>query len=368
MMLVIALSALVAPQDALPTVDDIRRGLLLRDATFRHAAFQLTFHEKHRISRAAPLVQRVQTISGVVDSADQARIEVVSKETVPGGHQEGIIRRYTETSNPAGSRYYTAGGGEEPPNGWIKGAKGLSWAASPLDLLGIARHSPISYLSAVPDIAIGGSESVNGRMTVKLTWNHRDEQSGAGRRGTFWISPSLGYAVVKTAEESKIGEGKPWKLVRQRDFFKFREVGGIWFPGKVVLAEHSYYLKDGAYEVRQQLVGEFSDWKVDSPVDEATFTIDFPKGTHVQDYVAGGRGYQVGEINDTQVKAHAEQAAKLVQDSRAGLEGRFNEAITQDPFRTEGIPRWVVVAGVGSLVLVASALVVAYVRARRKPG
>ena len=93
----LAMAIMVLPdQIAHPTLDEIRRGLEIRDARFQRAAFRVTYHDRLLNGRGGPFLGRLQVINALVDAEGNARIDVVARETAPADSKEGIDRTYTE--------------------------------------------------------------------------------------------------------------------------------------------------------------------------------------------------------------------------------------------------------------------------------
>ena len=193
---------------------------------------------------------------------------------------------------------------------------------------------------------------IEGRDTVKLSWIVPQKDGDIGQRGTYWIAPSLGYAVVRIEEDSKVGPNLPWKPVKNLSLAGFHEVGGLWFPASGRLVDHNYYVKDGGYEVSKELAAEFTDWKLDIPVSDKMFLYVFPKDTLVDDYVSGNRTYRVGAIDDPRIKSQVAQAKDMITTPENDLKTRFAEAVKDDPFGV-GNPHWWLYSTVGLVIVLA---------------
>jgi hypothetical protein len=221
----------------------------------------------------------------------------------------------------------------------------------PAELLDLNSWSVLRYYSKV-NLVFGGKTTVDGIEVVELNWDSQDLPPGqSARKGTLFVAPDFGYAVVRSERMLRPKPGFDWKPQIQVDNRDFVRRGPLWLPSKSHYSKHSYY-DDGGYELDQEYTVDFSDCVVNQPHRPETFQIEFPSGTLVTDRIKGGPSYVNKKISDKSIGDQVTEVKKLQAARETSPQGEDGGASQTGPL---GIGWWIV-AGAGACLLAISAL------------
>jgi hypothetical protein len=376
-----------AADGPVPDLEAIRRGLAARDAAFQNLRFRVTYHAKIRKGpRGGPLLDKVQVADIVLDTSQgpgpenvRARAELLTTldpdtlDLVPEGTTWGHQVSVVTPGSPEGGR--TLGTGynsvtKEPASvGYINEHSGVLWLAYPTEMLSLNYWSPGHHLtSPVKAWAVDGTEVRAGHEALRLRWTSEGRTPADGsHRGTYWIAPALGYAVLGSVVEWRRNAQSPFLEVMRIECDDFTEVDGLWLPGSARMVEHTVFNEDGAQELKREILADFENWALNRDLPAETFQLEFPKGTTVTDYTRGGVTYVVGRIDDAMIGRQVKKAQQLVATAPpppATQVERFERAVQEDPFA--GRARWLWMGLGAALALVVAALAAWLIAAHRR--
>ncbi len=332
------------------TLDEIKAGLLARQAAFQNLQFQAEAHGQRRIIRGAPLKEYVQQFKFLLDRSDRKRIEQLDKS---GSHEIIVIdkeyRSITVEKEPAGGKYGITG--------TRRRELGVPLPAQPAELLNLNTWSVPKFYEEVP-LNMGSTGEAEGTRVVELIWESSHAlPDGSLFRGSILVAPSYGFAVVSNITSFRPKAGLDWKPGHETKSKGFVRYGPLWVPSQVHHVSHGYY-DDGGYELMHEFTLDLTDWAVNRTLKPDTFQLDFPDGTLLSDKIKGGPAFVVKRVTDSSISAQIEKIKKLQSElsdteSNGGKPGPF----TVSP----ALAAWAL-AAVGALLLVAA--VVAAVRWR----
>jgi len=360
--------------------EDVRRGLAFRDAAIRNLAARITYDERSRVSRAGPFRNRIQVIEAVWEGPWRGRADILEEPAYNLGTKAKA--RLIMTCDEHGSRRLAEGRRRSPieKEGAVPGAfglvgrimkeSGLFWAITPSQLLAIGTSSPsmcfeTTQVGELRECVIGG------RRAIRLDFT-ADSQNppGSALKGTIWLAPEFGYAVLRSELERRPTPSSPWKPVSVVECGDYANVDAVWLPRWAKTVEHTYW-DNGDYELKRELSATFADWKVNQELKAGTFSLQFPKGTVVVDHTRGGVTYVQGRIDDAGVRRSAGKAKAMVATAAmpaapSGVAEGLDDAAGSSPFRrTDSWGKLVVpLAGAGSVGLAVLVLLARRYRTR----
>ena len=137
---------------------------------------------------------------------------------------------------------------------------------------------------------------LKGTETIRVDWSaDSGNPPGSALKGTFWIVPTMGFAVLRSERSRRPTPSSSWKTIEETVCEDFVRVGELWLPSKAT-RKQSQYWDDGEYEPEtRELHATFAAWKINQAVDAATFRLEFPKGTLVTDTIRDLR-YTKGKL------------------------------------------------------------------------
>ncbi len=251
------------------------------------------------------------------------------------------------------------------PQAYIRAQQAQEWRLDPTLLLHIFLSSPVHCLKGVP-FRTDGIEVVDGIEAVRLTWEVDETGNrGSAGRGTYWVAPSLGYAVIRRERDRRPKSSMPWKLIELTESKRFQQVGDFWFPKEVHYSFFSYF-PDGGYELRKDTVASFEGWKTNQNLPKNTFHLNFPNGTDVADFTKSQvQRYVVGQINDAQIAKEVASLRSPALDN-AGLADRLARAeLEEGDSRSRSSPRaWLAMTLASALGAIGVVCVLFWVRHR----
>jgi hypothetical protein len=357
-----------------PALGALRAGVEARDAAIRNLGFRATFHfrsPKNRV-RGAAVVSQIQVLDVILDTSggrfdtNRARVDMLQSlseedaKNIPKGNPVEVasdgtkmVRSLSVVNEHGSQMLETVRDGIRL--GWVHRENGLFWFITPIELLNLNYFSPARPMTprSIERVDGLGMESVDDREAVRLTWSV-DKPDGDALRGTYWIAPGLGYAVVRETMERRLKDpASPWREIVRKEGAGFDHVGGVWLPGRVSSTRHHYY-DTGEYEFGEELVAEFEKWAVNVPITDATFRLDFPDGTWVKDYTRGGEKYVKGKVDDRRVIKDVARAREIARADRPkpDMVRRFDQATRSVPFARDDRRSWLIGAACVLLVLV----------------
>lgn len=369
-----------AAEDQPPSLEELRKGLAARDASFQNARFRATYHDKVRrnLVRAAPFEERVRVVDALVDLSEgavvngRARVEIMETpdpDVAPRlKPDEKWVRFISNVTKDGGKQL--EGTLEGNALGIIQKQAGIEWWVNPAEALGLLYWSPHSMMfnNHLP-VKIEGMEAIPGRgEALKVSWETPSQNPpGSAVNGTYWIAPAMGYSPLRMVFGRRLTPTAPWKEILRIENEGWLQVDGLWVPTKVGYTHHQYY-NDGDYELVRELAATFEDWRLNRPVKDADYEIEFPDGTIVRDLLHD-KTYVKGRVNDAAVARQASVARAMAAASpgspRAaelpaaspGLAERFEAAGREQPFRSRTWGPWPYLAAAGVAALAAVGIV-----------
>jgi hypothetical protein len=185
-----------------------------------------------------------------------------------------------------------------------------SWSLDPRYLLSLGSFCPARYLTSdlsnPVELKLEDERMIDGYACVGVSWDSATAKtvSPIAIRGTYWICPELGYAVVRFETESRPTADAPWKtssLIRSKEFVK---VENSWIPRTVNYDDYSYYKEDLHHTPHSSITASFEEFKVVPKFASTDFTPTIPDGSMVRDDVRNTTYRKGGiraksNINDT---------------------------------------------------------------------
>jgi hypothetical protein len=219
--------------------------------------------------------------------------------------------------------------GEDVLLGRISKSGGFWWAIEPVQLCALTRWSPESYLARVRQVVMDGSELIDGVETVRIAWQSEEiEPVGAARKGTFWVQPSRGYAVVLSEEYARKDPNSEWLFSMRCEWKSVKPAGYMWLPEEVRYKELRHRT-DGSSEIAHELTAHFTNWKINQPLRKDVFELEFPDKTWVTDDITD-RSYRKGAINDAKLTRQAAQAKVLAEEGRPAVASSEVERLVKE--------------------------------------
>jgi hypothetical protein len=319
------------PREGEPTLQDVMSGLALRNLSFKNAEVHVTYDDLFTpVIKGSAQERRNQTIDTIFDNSGNVYLDMI--EARPGDPPSMAgKRRMTTTWNKKECRVLMPGKTDqgEVLLGRISKSGGLWWAIEPVQLCALTRWSPESYLARVRQIAMDGSELIDGVGTMRITWESEEiEPVGAARKGTFWVQPSRGYAVVRSEEYARVDPNSEWLFSMRYEWKSVKPVGYMWLPEEVRYKELRYRT-DGSSEIAHELTAHFTNWKINQPLRKNAFDLEFPDKTWVTDDITD-RSYRKGAINDAKLARQAAQAKVLAEEGRPAVASSEVERLVKE--------------------------------------
>ena len=134
---------------------------------------------------------------------------------------------------------------------------------------------------------IVGRESVDGDKCTVVEFRGKFKDGGKLISWTrvVWYNPSRGYAMVKERYWQSIGSG-PKLLIREKEAKMYECARGIWLPARLEISIYGRDPRTGKQRLTGKIVSEpDSGYQVNIPIDKSRFTLEFPSGTKVQDFI-----------------------------------------------------------------------------------
>lgn len=336
-----------------PTVETVKNALAARDAAWDTLTFRVTYHDQSRARRGEPLQASMQVDDVIQDHLGRLRLDMVISLQIDKTNGKATKSLHVLNTLDAKGLIKILNLDETGKTylGKIQAVGGMYWPIPPMWLLHLDSRSPEKYLS-VSGFKVDGTSSISGYDVIGLKWQANDPDAASSRQGTFWVAPSLGYAVVKTEILRRPRTDLPWRKIQQTDASDYVLVGGMWLPAKASYEEYLYY-DDGGYELNRKTDAVFENWELNRKYPIKTFDLEFPDGTLVHDQRAESRRYVQGKINDRLVRSEVEKARELG-FGNPDLEQQFDKKLKR--FNSEGNYSWgrIILGVVGAIVILAS--------------
>ena len=132
-------------------------------------------------------------------------------ESIPNDAAPGRVEcKMTMTLNEKESRVLIPSKTGDRLFGRISKHRAYWWAVEPAQLCFLNRWSPEDYLKKVDQVAVDGTEVIDGVETIRIAWQWQSagpEAPGAVRKGLFWVQPSRGHAVGAQRRAREGGRG-----------------------------------------------------------------------------------------------------------------------------------------------------------------
>lgn len=343
------------------SLEAIRGSVSARNALFQSLKFKLDIKGRDHPVRGGPWRQRVQAIDAVCDSRQHVKADMLVSPLLPNSGMtptDAATRLHiVATRGAEDSRTFSLAKDGKTSIGSIDKIATIFWMIDPFQVLGLGSFNPAQYLDNPTRASIGGLEIINGEeaVSVKVYWEP-EGYPGTAIGLNFWFCPSKGYALVQREQLYRPGAKLPMLVVERIHCAGFVQQGPLWLP---TTAEAQYFHHDDkGYELDRELTATFSDWKVNIPILEKTFDIEFPEGTFVQDRIRN-INYKKGMIKDPSIKGYVSRAkslkAKLPASPQAPVDSsqaeRFRTLSHDNRYPVESGWSWIGLTGVGCMFL-----------------
>jgi|GEM_PF-5336032 len=289
------------------TLDEIRNGLIERDATLGVLKFDMSY--KNTIVSDPSLKARggLGYFHIIMTNDDKIRIEFKQMDkslkivTLDSEHRTLVLPGSEDED-----LQYTGYGLRQR-----KFASPL--AVPPSELIHYGAWSVLRYVESA-SVRLTTSSQHNQMHLINIEWEADDPSPAKSKRkGTFTISPDLSYAVIKSEEFRKPAESFEWKLIKSIEGSDFDKNLKKALPCKVHRQLYAYY-DDGRYQLLEDNTVVFESWTINPKLDKNTFHVPFPTGALVNDKIRGGPSYKQHEITDSTIENDLQKARKAIKE------------------------------------------------------
>ncbi len=155
---------------------------------------------------------------------------------------------------------------------------------------------PISQLITEGKGSVIGSEKHDDQdMLIVETMPFTNPESKSKWKQTFWVDPNRNFAVLRRSQSFQFADVDRWMENDRIIGYEYRQIEtGIWLPMRVVEEAFGPTLEDAQNNAAPRLMWRYdirnSNWVVNPKVDDAVFTLQFPKGVNVEDQTVHTQG------------------------------------------------------------------------------
>ena len=293
-----------------PDIEEAKAGLLHRAAALKNASFDVDMAAGQRSYQGGRVKDTSNRTSILLDSDGNLKINTLRivndkktvETTVITDQESRFLSKQADSKTGATIGEVLA---------IRRRDKFVELPVHPFSLLFLGRYSPLNWTRKV-GMTDGGADVIDGTESIRLDW-HADDPAPAksSRRGSYWVAPALGYAILRYSEERRPSPDMKWRPTLEIESREHELASNLLVPGKIHYREYSYF-NSGRHELMIEVDAIFSNWKVNHPIPAGAFKLPFPKGAYVRDLIVGGPPYLQKEITDASLERQVKEARSLI--------------------------------------------------------
>jgi hypothetical protein len=299
-------------------VQHLHQWFSVRRANIKDVEVHIDYENKFRKIRGTPLLSESQHIDFSTDFINKLKAQIIYDSKV-----KEIPNKTTTYSQINNLHYESSKALDERMLIRISSQSDFIWSLHPVKFLNLNRWFIPDYLKNTAQTTEPGP-IVDNYATIKLNWlSNPDEGKADQRKGYILVCRDLGYSVLRSEYFRRPTEAMEWKSIESDACSDYVKVNETWFPRSASHTRHSYYA-DGGYELSQELIAKFSEWKVNQGRSDLDYKPTFPDGTLVIDETKNGLSYIVGKITNRTLKEDTKQLLKIFKENKADEETHTN--------------------------------------------